>query len=558
MPGSCTCTSCYDNVGGPHCETCAEGYTGDAPWCFLDCVASANPSDDGSLESDGNFFCINGGTVGGIAGQCTCTSCYDNIVGPHCETCAEGYIGDAPWCFLNCQTSDIHTDDGSLEKSGRFYCINGGTIGGIAGQCTCTQCDAGFDGSHCENLFQCQNTTNPFDNGSLENGGNFYCINGGTIGGSAGSCTCTCSPGFEGFHCETPSLCKATLNPPDVGGDGNFYCTNGGTIGGTTGNCTCTQCNPGFAGIHCNETASMEINTNEDKSGSNATLFAGLAAAVLVIAIFFSYFYFNKHPAVSKEGIPSAISKLSVVVPQEGLLSDSQYDKIAIAKIANKMKNQVQTYTPEEEKQIEKGIELHLRCKEIETKAKIIKSPDERVDMKLFYPEGEVVATLVASTTLDTTAEEGAAWAIVHLDSRTRLRQAKIKGVTHLKVEHVNPHTLYYVTSRNMGIPGMHARDTRNILTWKKQKDGRMIISNLNSEAMEKKYPVKKGNVLIEAQTSYVYEPTDAMGDVPQTKLTFTSKIDMKVRRGRNLECGGESAEGFTWESHNDTVFHTN
>ena len=203
------------------------------------------------------------------------------------------------------------------------------------------------------------------------------------------------------------------------------------------------------------------------------------------------------------------------------------------------MKNQVQTYTPEEEKQIEKGIELHLRCKENESKAKNLKNPDERVDMKLFYLEGEVVATLVASTTLDTTAEEGAAWAIVHLDSRTRLRQAKIKGLTLLKVERVNPHTLYYITSRNMGIPGMHARDTRNILTWKKQDDGRMIISNLNSEAAKKKYPGKKGNVLIEAQTSYVYEPTDAIGDVPQTKLRFTAKIDMKVRSGQNEECGG-------------------
>jgi hypothetical protein len=125
-----------------------EGYSGDAPWCFLDCLASANPSDDGSLESDGNFFCINGGIIGGSAGSCTCTSCYDGVGGPHCETCAEGYTGDAPWCFLNCQTSDIRTDDGSLEKSGRFYCINGGTIGGIAGQCTCT-CPEEFGDSNC-------------------------------------------------------------------------------------------------------------------------------------------------------------------------------------------------------------------------------------------------------------------------------------------------------------------------------------------------------------------------------------------------------------------------
>jgi hypothetical protein len=239
MPGSCTCTSCYDNVGGPHCETCVEGYTGDAPWCFLDCVASANPSDDGSQESEGNFFCINGGRIGGSAGSCTCTSCYDGVGGPHCETCAEGYTGDAPWCFLECVASPTPTDDGSIEKSGNFYCINGGTIGGIAGQCTCTSCNEGFDGPNCASCAEgysanafacirtCHATSNPADDGSLENHGNFYCINEGTVSGFADSCTCTCSPGFEGFHCETPSHCQATLKPTDVGGDGNFFCTNG-------------------------------------------------------------------------------------------------------------------------------------------------------------------------------------------------------------------------------------------------------------------------------------------------------------------------------------------
>jgi hypothetical protein len=83
-----------------------------------------------------------------------------------------------------------------------------------------------------------------------------------------------------------------------------------------------------------------------------------------------------------------------------------------------------------------------------------------------------------------------------------------------------------------------------------------MIISILDSEATEKKYPVKKGNVLVGTQTTYVYEPTDAIGDVPQTKLTFTSKIDMKVRSGQNEEYREESAEGFMWEGHSDNVFH--
>jgi hypothetical protein len=36
------------------------------------CLASSNPSDDGS---DGNFYCINEGIIEGVVGQCWCTSC---------------------------------------------------------------------------------------------------------------------------------------------------------------------------------------------------------------------------------------------------------------------------------------------------------------------------------------------------------------------------------------------------------------------------------------------------------------------------------------------------
>ena len=35
------------------------------------------------------------------------------------------------------------------------------------------------------------------------------------------------------------------------GGDGDFYCVNGGTIGGTTGSCTCTSCDTAYGGASC-------------------------------------------------------------------------------------------------------------------------------------------------------------------------------------------------------------------------------------------------------------------------------------------------------------------
>jgi len=61
--------------------------------------------------------------------------------------------------------------------------------------------------------------------------------------------------------------CSATSVPSDDGSNGNFYCINGGTIGGTTGSCTCTSCNNGYSGTSC-ETSDGRRNLNERKSVS--------------------------------------------------------------------------------------------------------------------------------------------------------------------------------------------------------------------------------------------------------------------------------------------------
>ena len=41
-------------------------------------------------------------------------------------------------------------------------------------------------------------------------------------------------------NCQNASSCTASTDSSKDGSDGNFYCINGGTVGGTTGSCTCT------------------------------------------------------------------------------------------------------------------------------------------------------------------------------------------------------------------------------------------------------------------------------------------------------------------------------
>ena len=139
------------------------------------------------------------------------------------------------------------TKDGT---DGNFYCINGGTVGGTTGSCTCTSCNAGYGGASCETAGACSTSTDPSKDGA---DGSFYCINGGTVGGTAGSgsCTCTsCNTGYEGASCQTASACTASAVSTKDGSDGTFSAQRR-TVGGTTGSCTCTGCDVGFEGSSC-------------------------------------------------------------------------------------------------------------------------------------------------------------------------------------------------------------------------------------------------------------------------------------------------------------------
>ena len=72
-----------------------------------------------------------------------------------------------------------------------------------------------------------------------------------TSSGSAYVFTLACPDGYRGARCETAMPCVASTNSSKDGGDGDFYCVNGGTIGGTTGSCTCTSCDTAYGGASC-------------------------------------------------------------------------------------------------------------------------------------------------------------------------------------------------------------------------------------------------------------------------------------------------------------------
>ena len=81
------CLNCPEGHMGPRCEECATGFFGDprgisgTPTMCSDCLCNGNI--DPRLPDSCD-------TVTGL-----CLTCLNNTAGDHCETCADGYYGDA-------------------------------------------------------------------------------------------------------------------------------------------------------------------------------------------------------------------------------------------------------------------------------------------------------------------------------------------------------------------------------------------------------------------------------------------------------------------------------
>jgi hypothetical protein len=317
------------------------------------------------------------------------------------------------------------------------------------------------------------------------------------------------------------------LKPTDVGGDGNFYCTNGGTIGGTTGNCTCTQCNSGFAGIHCNETASMAIDANEDTSDSNrTTLLVSIAFIVLLIAVLTFFFFFYKQSDKAK-----AQNTLASVSPADNLNNeytkrDKEDDQAEIFLLADIMKNTPQHYSKEEKEALAKGEKIYLDCIDGKHKTKEIKSPDGRVEMRNVHLEGEKLTVGIGTTAVDAGCVECAACKFQALYSRRWKKEAKYDGIFELQTKRTNDHCLFYFTSRRIGSSVVQSRQNRCRVIWEKKSNGTMIIDVADTDELLQEFPLNPAFVRLVVYTRWVFEALEPIGDIQQTKVTLLSKAD--------------------------------
>lgn len=208
----------------------------------------------GILENNGNFTSNTGDLVPWEAGDYT----YECQVEAHPQMAGTIRVLSSTDPKCQCPTCTASSDETKDGSDGELYCVNGGTVSGTfdgtTDTCACTSCNDGYSGDNCEIADPCTATTE--DLGADGTNGEYYCINGGTVTGTTGNCLCSgCNPGWEdnGGSCHVPLDCVASTDPAKDGSDGQFYCVNGGTIGGQTEACTCTGCNTGWGGDSCDD-----------------------------------------------------------------------------------------------------------------------------------------------------------------------------------------------------------------------------------------------------------------------------------------------------------------
>ncbi|KAM5246653.1 laminin subunit alpha-5 [Ctenodactylus gundi] len=270
LPGSGVCVGCQHNTEGDHCERCQAGFVSSgsrdpsAPCVSCPCplAVPSNNFAEGCVLRGGHTHCLcKPGYAGASCERCApgffgnplvlgsscqpcdcsgngdpnmifsdcdpltgaCRGCLRHTTGPHCESCAPGFYGNAllPGNCTRCDCSPCGTE-ACDPQSGHCWCK-----AGVTGQ-RCDRCQEGYFGF--ENCHGCQPCAcGPAAEGSKchPQSGQCHCRPG------AGGLQCReCAPGHWGFPEQGCKLCQCP----------------GGHCDPHTGRCTCP---PGLSGERC-------------------------------------------------------------------------------------------------------------------------------------------------------------------------------------------------------------------------------------------------------------------------------------------------------------------
>ena len=203
---------------------------------------------------------------------------------------------------------------------------------------------------------------------------------------------------------------------------------------------------------------------------------------------------------------------------REEFQRDDEIDKLERDQLARVIKDEPQTYTAEEEVLINK-VSVSLGMLEWELFEEL-ESPDHLVKMGGFFI-GEEAGIARASTIIDASDEDCATWGMCKM-SRA---QAKSKKALQGSLVKVNNHRSIYHTVRAIKIPGFAPREFLSKVVWKKQGH-KLIVAYESTDNAD--FPPNPEFVKGETLAYWEYETLERTGQMHQTRVTLTQRVDLK------------------------------
>ena len=209
---------------------------------------------------------------------------------------------------------------------------------------------------------------------------------------------------------------------------------------------------------------------------------------------------------------------------------DDKIDEADRAELATltREKHEYHHYSEEELAILERGAVFFHDVKE-NPNLSHLQFRDPLVSLRTALLDNDSLGSGIVRATIDTTLEEAAAYEYLKT-TREGMRTHLEKGGIEKLTRRISDHSQYYVQSRDLKIPGVGPREWRNRVIWKREGSDRIMIAYEDTKCLENEIAMKKSHVLASGRTTWVFEKLPSLSGIPQTQVTFTTRVDIAIR----------------------------
>jgi hypothetical protein len=239
---------------------------------------------------------------------------------------------------------------------------------------------------------------------------------------------------------------------------------------------------------------------------------------------FLSYFDAggNVPAAVTNSKITSALDVLTDL--REVFQRDDEVDEVDRNELARVIRDDPQEYTDDEKQLIRRVMD---KLVDLEKEVLVdIESPDHQVQMSWAYDEtagGVGRATAV----VDGAVEDCASWELSSM-SREQTKNHRARRGLERSLIAVNQHCYIYNVVLDLQIPGFQPREWLLRQVWKWREDSKTQLDLcVENHGDPLNYPLNPKYVRAKGYPHLTFEKLEPIGQIPQTRVTYTQGIDV-------------------------------